>query len=294
MHYLHGVPIGRISEQLGVDSGALIKVFHRLAKLFSNLPSRLIQLYRQAPVKHADETGWPNDGHQGYAWLFATPQISIFLFRETRSSRVPQEVFGKDPLPGTLVVDRYHAYHKAPCALQYCYAHLLRDVQNMEKEFPEQPEVRTFVNTFAPLLASAMNLRSLPMADALFYEKAKELKSQILAAVHEPAQHLAIRRIQEIFHENEARLYRWAEQRQIPADNNLAERDLRPTVIARKVSFGSQSEAGAHTRSVLMSLLHTLKKQNLNPGSTLKSTLDQLAREPTLDPFALLFPNDTS
>lgn len=38
----------------------------------------------------------------------------------------------------------------------------------------------------------------------------------------------------------------------MPAENNLAERELRPLVIARKVSFGSQSDAGARTREILM------------------------------------------
>lgn len=294
MHYLHGIPMGRICEQVGVDLGALIKIFHRLAKLFSDIPSCLIEQYRQAPVKHADETGWPNDGHRGYVWLFATTQISIFLFRETRSSSVSREVFGKNPLPGTLVVDRYHAYNKAPCLLQYCYAHLLRDVQDMEREFPDNPEIKNFVGTFASLLVSAMNLRSLPITDTQFYQKAKEVKAQILKAVHDSAQHPAIRYIQELFHEKEQRLYRWADDRQIPADNNLAERDLRPTVIARKVSFGSQSEAGANTRSILMTVLHTLKKQNSDPCTVLKTALDQLAKDPTLDPFGLLFPTDTS
>jgi transposase len=294
MHYLHGVPMGRICEQVGVGLGALIKIFHRVAKLFSSIPNRLIEQYRQAPVKHADETRWPNDGHQGYVWLFATIKISIFLFRETRSSSVPREVFGKDPLPGTLVVDRYHAYNKAPCLLQYCYAHLLRNVQDLEKEFPENQEVRNFVNILAALLASAMNLRPLPISDAQFYKRAKAVKSQIQKAVYAAAQHLAIRRIQEIFHENEQRLYRWADDRQIPADNNLAERDLRPSVIARKVSFGSQSKAGANTRSILMTVLHTLKKQNSDPCSTLKTALDQLAKNPTLEPFALLFYTNTS
>lgn len=294
MHYLHGVPMGRICEQIGLDLGTLIKIFHRVAKLFSIVPSRLMEQYRQAPVKHADETGWPNDGHRGYVWLFATIKISIFLFRQTRSSSVPKEVFGKDPLPGTLVVDRYDAYNKAPCLLQYCYAHLLRDVEDMEKEFPDNPEVKNFVGTFGSLLASAMSLRSLPITDTQFYEKAKEVKSQILKAVHDSAQHLAIRRMQEIFHETEQRLYRWADDRQIPADNNLAERDLRPTVIARKVSFGSQSEEGANTRGTLMTVLHTLKKQNSDPCTVLKTALDQLAKNPNLDPFGLLFPTDTS
>jgi len=89
-------------------------------------------------------------------------------------------------------------------------------------------------------------------------------------------------------------MYRWAEDRRIPADNNLAERDLRPSVIARKVSFGSQSEAGTNTRSILMTVLQTLKKQNSDPCAALKTALDQLARNPALDPFDLLFPADTS
>ncbi len=295
MHYLHGIPMGRIIEQIDLGLGPLIKIFHRLAKIFSHIPNRLIERYRQSPVKHADETSWRNDGQSGYVWLFATGKISLFLFRKTRSSSVPREVFGDKPLPGTLVVDRYNVYNKAPCALQYCYAHLLREVQEIEKEFSEAEEVKTFVSILAPLLATAMHLRSLRITDAQFYQQAAEVKDQILEVVHVSAQHLAIRRIQEIFHDNEDRMYRWAKDRQIPADNNLAERELRPTVIARKVSFGSQSDAGAQTRGVLMTTLHTLKKQTkTDAASALKAILDQLAKNPSVDPYHLLFLNDTS
>jgi transposase len=261
MHYLHGIPMGRIIEQIDIGLGPLIKIFHRLAKIFGDIPNRLIEPYRQSLVKHADETGWRNDGQSGYVWLFATDKISLFLFRKTRSSSVPREVFGNKPLPGTLVVDRYNAYNKAPCALQYCYSHLLREVEDIGKEFSESEEVKTFVGVLAPLLATAMHLRSLPISDAQFYEQAAKVKAQIMEMVHAPAQHLAIRRIQEIFHDHADRMYRWAEDRRIPADKNLAERDLRPTVIAHKVTFGSQSHAGAQTRGALMTTLHTLKKQ---------------------------------
>jgi len=295
MHYLHGIPMGRIIGQIDIGLGPLIKIFHRLAKIFNHFPNRLIESYRQSPVKHADETGWRNDGQSGYVWLFATEKVSLFLFRKTRSSSVPREVFGNKPLPGTLVVDRYNAYNKAPCALQYCYSHLLREVEDIGKEFSESEEVKTFVGALAPLLATAMHLRSLSMTDAQFYEQAAKVKSQIMEVVQACAQHLAIRRIQEIFHDNADRMYRWAEDRRVPADNNLAERDLRPTVIARKVSFGSQSDAGAQTRGILMTTLHTLKKQTkTDAASALKTILDQLARDPSLDPYNLLFPNNSS
>lgn len=150
------------------------------------------------------------------------------------------------------MVDRYAGYNKVPCALQYCYAHLLREAQDLEKEFPESEEINIFVSVMAPLLTEAMRLRNYPVSDEEFYRRAAKVKHRIIAAVHGPAVHLGIRHIQDIFKENAHRMYLWANDRRVPADNNLAERDLRPTVIARKVSFGSLSDAGAHTRSVLM------------------------------------------
>ncbi|MBP1739908.1 MAG: Transposase family [Deltaproteobacteria bacterium] len=137
MHYLHGIPLGRVCEQLGVGDGSLVEIFHRMARLFSGVIPKLIEEYRQAPVKHADETGWRTDGKNGYAWLFATLKISLFQFKKTRSSSVPRAIFGEERLPGTLVVDRYSGYNKMPCDIQYCYSHLLREVEDLEKEFTD-------------------------------------------------------------------------------------------------------------------------------------------------------------
>jgi transposase len=80
----------------------------------------------------------------------------------------------------------------------------------------------------------------------------------------------------------------------VPADNNRAERELRPTVIARKVSFGSGSDAGAKTREVLMTVIHTLKKRSTDAESRFKQVLDQLAVDPSPNPMAWLFPFDSS
>lgn len=302
MHYLHGIPMGRICEQIGIGPGSLIEIFHRLAGLFAGTCDHLIELYRQSWVRHADETGWRREGVNGYAWLFATTRLSIFQFRNTRSAQVAKAVFGDKKLQGVLVVDRYAGYNKAPCGIQYCYAHLLREVQDLEKEFPDSYEIKTFVNVMAPLLSLAMALRNQPINDKEFYAKADGVKSEIVTAIQAPAQHAGIQYIQDIFTKNQERMYHWAADRRVPADNNLAERDLRPTVIARKVSFGSQSDAGARTRGILMSVLCTLKKQQLDVVSELKRVLDLLAEDISRDPFPLLFsdpslltnPQDTS
>lgn len=294
LHYRHGVPVGRVCQLLGIGLGTAFALLHRVASLFAGVLPRLLQEYRQAPVRHADETGWRTDGRSGYAWLFATPTLSLFLFRASRSARVAREALGDEPLPGVLVVDRYNAYHRAPCKLQYCYAHLSRDVEDLAEEFPNHGEVQAFTSTLIPLLSAAMHLHAQPLSDADYYEQARQIQQQIQEVIEAPAQHLGVRGMQDLFRDNAARLYHWVEDRRVPADNNRAERELRPTVIARKTSFGSQSDAGAKTRGILMTLIHTLALRVRDPETRFKSVLDQLAEDPACDPIRPLFPLDSS
>ena len=289
-HYLYGTTLGQLEKQTGIGVGSIVDALHQLARRLGTVPDRLLTQYRRAAVRHADETGWRTDGANGYSWLFATPDVSLFRFRLTRSASVVREVFGAKRLPGVLVVDRYAAYNAARCKLQYCYAHLLRDLQDVEKEFPDQPEVQTFVGTLAPLLASAMALRGLKLSKREFCKQAAVLAGKIRGVINRSAKHPAIQSYQDIFRLKADRLYHWAKDPAIPAENNFAERELRPLVVARKVSFGSQSRQGAATREVLMSALHTLRKRTPNPVAAFHATLDHLAANPDADPFKLLFP----
>ena len=218
--------------------------------------------------------------------------MSIFLFKNTRSASVPKGVFGQEPLPGVLVVDRYNAYNKAPVAIQYCYAHLLRDVEKLEKDCPDDGEVLRFSGALIPLLAKAMHIGSQDLPDEEYYREARELKDKIMAVCRSPAHHLGVRAIQDIFTTHEQRLFHWVPDRRVPAHNNDAERNLRPTVIARKVSFGSSSDAGAETRSVLMSVLHTINKRrgNVSLESLFKNLLDRIAENPHIDISSLIPP----
>lgn len=290
MHYFHGITMGRITEMTGISPGTLIDLLHRLGRYFGPLMEVLKSAYRQDAVKHADETSWRNDGQNGYAWLFCTAVLSIFLFKNTRSSSVPKGIFGEDDLPGVLVVDRYSGYNKVPLTIQYCYAHLLRDVEKLIKDCPDDREVVRFTSTLIPLLAEAMHLASQDISDREYYHTARKLKQKIMAVSRSPAHHLGIRAMQDLFTDHEDRLFHWVLDRRVPADNNRAERELRPTVIARKVSFGSSSDAGAETRSVLMSVLHTLNKRRGKQSleSVFKEILDEFASNPGVDLIPLV------
>lgn len=288
-HYLHGLTLGRLSTQLGLGQGTLWAALHQLARRLEKVPERLLLEYRRCRIKHADETGWRNDGLNGYAWLFCTALVSLFRFRQSRAASVAQEVFGAKRLPGVLVVDRYKGYNQSPCAIQYCYAHLLREVQDLAKEFPDVTEVLCFADSLTPLLAAAIKLRTQALKQPAFRQRALEIKLEIKSSIYAPAQHPGIQRIQNIFRDNASRLYHWSKSPTIPAENNRAERELRGLVIARKISFGSQSEQGARTREVLMTVLHTLRKRTEDVFGTFKSCLDAMAQDEKRDPYNLLF-----
>jgi len=232
-------------------------------------------------------------GHLAESLSLLTGTLIQALHHLSRAASVAKEVLGETALPGVLVVDRYHAYNKAPCVLQYCYAHLLRDVKKLGEEFPAQQEVQAFVNTAAPLLAQAIKLRTLPLTDEAFAARADFLKREIEHLVHSPAQHVGIEKIQTLFREKAHRLYHWAHHRSIPADNNFAERELRRLVI--QSSFGSQADAGAKTREILMPTLLTLKKrQRGDLWLNFKTALDKLAHEPQPEAYDALFSPNSS
>ena len=293
-HYIYGNTLGQIEKQTGIGYSSLIDAMHQLSKRLKDVPNALIKAYRDSLVKHADETGWRTDGNNGYAWLFCTPEISIFRIRRTRSASVPKEVFGEKPVPGVLVVDRYNGYNKMPCSIQYCYAHLLRTVKDLEKDFPENAEIKSFVEALAPQLTNAISLRTLDITERRFKRQATKIKNEILNIVNRQAKHPAIQKIQDIFREKADRLYHWADDRNVPADNNLAERELRPLVIARKISFGSQSDTGARTREILMTVLHTLKKRTTDVTVAFKSAIDKLAENGDVYPYETIFSFDSS
>jgi transposase len=288
-HYFYGVTMGQLAKQMQIGIGSLFSAMHDLAQMLESVPSILIANYRLAPVKHADETGWRTDGKNGYAWIFSSAQSIIFQLRDSRSAAIPNEVFGTLPLPGVLVVDRYAGYNKVPCLIQYCYAHLLRDVTDLEIKFPDSGEVKNFISLFAPLLAQAMGLRAkIPHKDTFLIE-ANNLKNEIIEVANRPFLAPSINKMQQLFIDKSSRLFHWADNPIVPADNNQGERDGRRLVIARKISFGSQSIQGAHTREVLMTVLFSLERNCANVAKAFLTAINQITSGSILSPFELLF-----
>ena len=135
-----------------------------------------------------------------------------------------------------------------------------------------------------------MSLRTTCAGDRVtYFVRAALIRRKIETIALAPARHPSVQGIQNIFRENAHRLWHWTEDPRVPAENNAAERAVRPLAIARKISHGSQSTRGRETRSVLMSILHTLSACCTDPEDRLAKAMDHYAQDRNANMFARLF-----
>ena len=292
-HYVQGRTLGQLAESLGINYSTLLESLKRVGNYLNPVLERLKADYRKDSVRHADETGWRTDGAGGYSWYFGSLRTSLHLFRQTRSATVVKEVLGLEELGGVLVVDRYGGYNRVPCRIQYCYAHLLRDMKDLEAEFETDEEVKNYSSQMKLCLTDAMQLRKRGLSETQYRRQAEAIKQKILKLSDSQAKHPAIRKWQDFYVEKTERLYQWCKSSEIPCENNYAEREIRKTVIARKMSYGSQSTEGAKTREIWTSTLQTLKKRERNPRDKLIKILNKLSQNKELDIAKQLFGSPT-
>ena len=94
---------------LQLSLGALVDATGKVAGRAQSELAGIVERIRGSPVVHADETGWREDGQNGYVWTFSTPTQRYFL-RRGRGKGVVDEVLGEE-FAGVLVSDFYAAYH---------------------------------------------------------------------------------------------------------------------------------------------------------------------------------------
>ena len=130
-------------HQLRLSVGAIVSAIHRTAQRAQPAVAAILDRIRGSPVVHADETGWREDGANGYVWTFSTPTERYFL-RRGRGKAVVDEALGES-FSGVLVSDFYAAYHHYDGPKQRCWAHpcssqgqaLLRDIHDQRTRYPD-------------------------------------------------------------------------------------------------------------------------------------------------------------
>jgi hypothetical protein len=162
--------------------------------------------------------------------------------------------------------DFYGGYNKLG-VLQRCWFHLLKDARELAELNADRPEVGLWVESLQALYQEAkaccLALGESP-ADCRVRRKERRRLEKLAAQLPRPyaknpdaSQRVLAHRILKHLHE----LFVFVTDSAVPATNNLAERSLRPAVIARKISGGTRSPKGSATRMGLMSLLGTWAAQ---------------------------------
>jgi len=212
-------------------------------------------------------------GHKGWLWVMVTPLVSYFAVFLSRSSLVCQQLLG-ETFTGIIGSDRFSAYHHLSLASrQVCWAHLKRDLTQIAERkgvagdlgqalleqqrllFEQWYRVRDGTlsrSAFAQVVQPSRERFGQLLREGASYEIAPKEKTPLAKTVRTCQQLLKI----------EPALWTFVTTEGIEPTNNAAERALRPAVIWRKNSFGSQSQAGSLFVSRMLTVATSLRAQN--------------------------------
>ena len=272
------LPIGvirkylRIVHGLHVSKGAIVNAVHRTAQKGQAKVASILAQIRASPVVHADETGWREDGHNGYVWTFSTPDARYFL-RRNRSKAVVDEVLG-DASSGVLVCDFYAAYHHYDGPLQRCWVHLLRDIHDLRTLYPDDAPLAKWADAVLELYRRARACTHPQEASRRTAQLALERRLLALCQPFLDDPSATPSRLCRRIERHIMELFVFVAEPEVPGDNNAAERSLRHLVISRKISGGTRSERGTDSKMTLASLFGTWRVQGLNPLTACRQLLE--------------------
>ena len=238
---------------------------------------------RVSAVAHADETSWRNDGLGHFAWYAGNDDLAFFHIDRHRSAAVAQSIFGKD-FNGVLVRDRYAAYNRIGQDWQACLAHISRNAKDINQEHAllprsdQDPNVEVFTAGIRQLCSLLCDIGQKRKSGELPQKKVSALEKRFRRELNrickspltfKPAESLRIY----LAGSEGKHLFTFLRHPGVAPTNNHAEQSIRRLVIFRKISFGTRSQSGLVTHSVLPSLVLTAKRQGVDPLDFLRILL---------------------
>jgi len=255
---------------LEVSVGELVSLVRGVAERGGVVDASLGAQIKASAVVYGDETGWRENGKNGYLWSFSTPSVRYYLYRGSRAASVVAEVIG-DEFEGVLVSDFYAGYNIHEGWHQRCWVHLLRDIHELKQQQAEQAEVLEWAAAVRAVYDKAKAYAG-PSRRLTEVEQRGARRAQQHAFEHElmavctpfvkTRQPMSVLcgRVEKYLPE----MFMFVADPRVASDNNAAERSLRGPVVSRKISGGTRSEQGSETKSVLASLFGTWLVQGLN------------------------------
>jgi transposase len=263
LKYRLRTPLAKIAEILNIQYGLSItsqgiqELLNATKVRFTKQYDDILTEIRNAPMKHADETGWRINGVNGWCWLFATPTAALYTIEETRGKDVPHRILGHDPT-GVLVRDDCPSYFSLQMPQQSCWAHLLRVSHDAATHEKASEEMQGLHRELARMFAELDVIVQEPYRPRLRKRCHDLYLARIDAIIARSYTHDDVKAVQTRIANQRGNLITALLYAGVPLTNNHAERMIRPMVITRKISGGSQSDSGAATHAVNMSVMQTI------------------------------------
>lgn len=270
----------RVLEQvagLRLSPGGLAQAAQRLGQKAEPSYAALVVDVRAAAAVHADETSWYVGGPGPWLWVFTTATETVYRVASSRGRDVVTETLGP-AFTGVLVSDCLASYEDVPYRTHKCIAHHLRAIAEARRR-PDTPDP-SYLDRWKLLFQTVLGFwraRSKMSAEE-FATRRQHLEAwldRLLAEERTQPGDVAIRN--RIGKRRESILVCLYEPAVEPT-NNRAERDLRPAVIARKVSCGNKTGAGKRSFEVLRSVASSCLKRGHDVVSYLAGLLPMGAR----------------
>lgn len=168
-----------------------------------------------------------------------------------------------------------------------CLVHLLRDLIDVDKYKRPGEHWPAFAKKLRRLIRDAMRLAAMrgELSAGTYASRRDRLHVRLAEMIatewSDPQAKRLIKRLRR--HQND--LFTFVDKPGVPADNNHAERSIRPAVIMRKNSYCNRSPRGAETQSILMSIYRTLKQRGHDPLKTVTHALTDYLTNGQLTPL---------
>jgi transposase len=217
------------------------------------------------PAAYLDETGWRERRQRAWLWVAVTAGVTVFVIRLSRSGKVAQELLG-ERFWGYLVTDRWSAYTWYPTwRRQVCWAHLLRDIEAMIARGGHSRDIGEALRAQARQMFHWWHrVRDGTLAPASFASYMRPIRREVerlLAAGQTCGVSKTEGTCREMLKLRQA-LWTFVRHPEVEPTNNAAERAIRPGVLWRKGSFGTQSADGSRFVEAMMTAVATLKQQH--------------------------------
>lgn len=219
---------------------------------------------RAAPVANADETSWRQAGKLCWLWVVVTGLVTVFTIATSRGSAVIKGMLGED-FPGIVISDRYTAYlWLGTLRRQICWAHLKRDFQGLVDRGGAAKEVgQPALDLVARLFTAWHQAQESPAACARLLETTQPIQDEFRTLLETGQQSRSAkaaglcRDLLKLW----PALWTFVTVPGVEPTNNAAERAVRPAVLWRKQSLGTQTDAGNQFVARLLSVATTCQQQ---------------------------------